>query len=112
MKRICLIDKERYKSLRNHTQRFACLTLYGHFKINDSKGEYAIYDDAVYNSILQYNNSSGFNVVNMIRCEVSHFIKKFTADHFCHGVLFYTDCVVILKEAYHFFGLKKYLIKL
>ena len=39
---------ERYKSLRIHTQRFACLTLCGSIKINDSKGKYAIYCDAVY----------------------------------------------------------------
>ncbi|MBW2338330.1 MAG: sigma-70 family RNA polymerase sigma factor [Deltaproteobacteria bacterium] len=31
-----------------HTQRSASLTLDGSFKINDSKGEYAIYHDAVY----------------------------------------------------------------
>ena len=37
-----------YLSLRIHTQRSACLTLYGSFKINDSKGEYAICYDAVY----------------------------------------------------------------
>jgi hypothetical protein len=41
---------ERHKSLRIHTQRSACLTLCGSFKINDSNGEYAIYYDAVYNS--------------------------------------------------------------
>jgi hypothetical protein len=35
--------------LRIHTQRSACLTLCGSFKINDSNGEYAIYYDAVYN---------------------------------------------------------------
>jgi hypothetical protein len=40
--------KERHKSLRIQTQRFACLTLYGSLKINYSEGEYAIYDDAVY----------------------------------------------------------------
>jgi hypothetical protein len=34
---------ERHQSLRNHTQRLAWLTLYGGFKINDSKGEYAIW---------------------------------------------------------------------
>jgi hypothetical protein len=39
---------ERHKSLRIHTQRSACLTLCGSFKINDSNGEYAIYYDAVY----------------------------------------------------------------
>jgi len=39
---------ERHKPLRKHTQRLACLTLDGGFKINDSKGEYAIYYDAVY----------------------------------------------------------------
>ncbi len=40
---------ERHKSLRIHTQRSACLTPYGILNINVSKGEYAIYDDAVYN---------------------------------------------------------------
>jgi hypothetical protein len=39
---------ERHKSFRIHTQRSACLTLYCRAKINDSKGEYAIYYDAVY----------------------------------------------------------------
>jgi len=34
--------------LRNHTQRLAWVTQCGGFKINDSKGEYATYDDAVY----------------------------------------------------------------
>jgi hypothetical protein len=38
---------ERRKSLRIHTQRSACLTLNGSFKINDSKGEYAINYNAV-----------------------------------------------------------------
>jgi hypothetical protein len=47
-----LVYTERYKSLRIHTQRSACLTLYGSFKINDSKGEYAIYYDAVYRLII------------------------------------------------------------
>jgi hypothetical protein len=42
------IYTERHKSLRIHTQRSACLTLCGSFKINDSNGEYAIYYDAVY----------------------------------------------------------------
>jgi cobalt/nickel transport system permease protein len=37
--------------LRIHTQRSACLTLCGSFKINDSNGEYAIYYDAVYKNI-------------------------------------------------------------
>jgi hypothetical protein len=41
---------ERHKSLRIHTQRSACLTLCGSFKINDSNGENAIYYDAVYSN--------------------------------------------------------------
>ena len=40
---------ERHKSLRIHTQRYARVTLYGGFKINNSKYEYASYYDAVYN---------------------------------------------------------------
>ena len=43
------IYTERYKSLHIHTQRCACLKLCGSFKINYSKGEYAMDYDAVYN---------------------------------------------------------------
>jgi hypothetical protein len=39
---------ERHKPLRIHTQRFVWLALYGCFKLNDQKDEYAIYYDAVY----------------------------------------------------------------
>ena len=44
---------ERHKSFRIHTQRSACLTRYGGFKISSLKGKYAIYNNAVYNQILQ-----------------------------------------------------------
>ncbi len=50
--RLNLNYTERYKSLRIHTQRSACLTLFGNFNINDSKGKYAIYYDAVYSSLI------------------------------------------------------------
>lgn len=36
------------QSFRNFIQRSACLTLHSSFKFNDSKGECAIYHDAVY----------------------------------------------------------------
>ena len=39
------------KPFQLHTQRSACWTLCCSFKTNDSKGEYAIYHDAVYNSL-------------------------------------------------------------
>ena len=41
--------EERHKSLRNHAQRFGFLNLDCSFRINASKGEQVIYDDAVYN---------------------------------------------------------------
>ena len=47
-RRIGLLYREGPKSLRLLTQRSACLTLSGNFKTNDSKGESAIYYDAVY----------------------------------------------------------------
>jgi hypothetical protein len=43
---------ERHTSLRNHTQRSACLKRCASFKISDSKGESAIYYGAVYSNIL------------------------------------------------------------
>jgi hypothetical protein len=45
---------ERHKSLHDHTQRSACLKRCASFKINDSKGEYAIYYDAVYRRTHEY----------------------------------------------------------
>jgi hypothetical protein len=48
---------EGHRSFRIHTQRSACITLYGGSKINDLKGEYAIYYDAVYNNYLPEESS-------------------------------------------------------
>jgi len=42
---------ERNQSLRNHTQRFAYLTLCGRFIINAPKGEYVNYFDVVYKTL-------------------------------------------------------------
>jgi hypothetical protein len=41
------------------------LTLYGSFKINDSKGEYAIYSEAVYNFKFMNFQSVQFKLADM-----------------------------------------------
>jgi hypothetical protein len=52
------------------------LTLYGSFKINDSKGEYAIYYDAVYNSL---NIMTGERIGKMSRDKEHKFSDKHKA---------------------------------
>jgi hypothetical protein len=44
------------------------LTLDGSFKINDSKGEYAIYYDAVYNQMMIIKQVRGFAPIGMVEC--------------------------------------------
>jgi hypothetical protein len=83
--RLNLNYTERHKSLRIHTQRSACLTLFGNFNINDSKGKYAIYCDAVYSSLIVVGSGYFFHGKMPGCCLPS--LTAATALHFTAGDL-------------------------